>query len=65
MVNPRLAARYAKSLIDLAIENKQLEEVKQEVDFILNVFKVSPEFKEQALAILTKFFPDADVSAVG
>ena len=45
MVNPRLAARYAKSLIDLAIENKQLEEVKQEVDFILHVFKVSPEFK--------------------
>lgn len=45
MVNPRLAARYAKSLIDLAIENNQLEEVKQEVDFILNIFKVSPEFK--------------------
>jgi F-type H+-transporting ATPase subunit delta len=45
MVNPRLAARYAKSLIDLAIEQNQLEEVKQEVDFILHIFKVSPEFK--------------------
>lgn len=45
MVNPRLAARYAKSLIDLAIEQNQLEQVKQEVDFILHVFKVSPEFK--------------------
>lgn len=45
MVNPRLAARYAKSLIGLAIENNQLEGVKEEVDFILHVFKVSPEFK--------------------
>ncbi|HSR39314.1 MAG TPA: ATP synthase F1 subunit delta [Phnomibacter sp.] len=45
MVNPRLAARYAKSLIDLAIEQNQLEQVKQEVDFILHAFKLSPEFK--------------------
>lgn len=45
MLNPRLAARYAKSLIDIAIEKDQLDALKPEVDFLLKIFQVSPEFK--------------------
>lgn len=45
MLNPRLAARYAKSLVDLAIEKDQLDALKPEVDLVLKFFEVSPEFK--------------------
>ncbi|MCU0334750.1 MAG: ATP synthase F1 subunit delta [Chitinophagaceae bacterium] len=45
MQNPRLAARYAKSLIDIAVEQNQLEEVKAEVDRFIGFAKVSPEFR--------------------
>ncbi|HSC54861.1 MAG TPA: ATP synthase F1 subunit delta [Phnomibacter sp.] len=45
MVNPRLAARYAKSLIELATEQNQLEEIKSEVEFILSIFSSSKEFR--------------------
>ncbi|HYM95424.1 MAG TPA: ATP synthase F1 subunit delta [Chitinophagaceae bacterium] len=44
MSNPRLAARYAKSLIDLAIEKEQLEKVFADIQWLQSVCKVSREF---------------------
>ena len=44
MPNPRLAARYAKSLIDLANERSQLEPVYQDMLFLQTVCKESREF---------------------
>ena len=45
MTNPRLAERYAKSLIDLALENGNLEEVHQDAQRIIQVCKLSREFE--------------------
>ena len=44
MNNPRLAGRYAKSLIDLAIEQKQLEAVYKDMKFLLYVTNSNPDF---------------------
>ncbi len=44
MPNPRLAARYAKSLIDLALEKGQLENVYNDMLFLQTVCKQSREF---------------------
>ncbi|MEP6750848.1 MAG: ATP synthase F1 subunit delta [Bacteroidota bacterium] len=44
MPNPRLAARYAKSLIDLAIEQNQLETVYKDMQYLQTICKSSPEF---------------------
>lgn len=44
MQNPRLAGRYAKSLIDLAVERNQLEEVYNDMKYLQAVIKVSREF---------------------
>jgi F-type H+-transporting ATPase subunit delta len=44
MPNPRLAGRYAKSLIDLAIEQDQLEAVYKDMQYLQAVCKSSPEF---------------------
>jgi F-type H+-transporting ATPase subunit delta len=44
MQNPRLAARYAKSLIDLAVERKELDKVYADVQYIQGVGKASPQF---------------------
>jgi F-type H+-transporting ATPase subunit delta len=43
MLNPRLAARYAKSLLDLSIEKGRLEEVHKDVLFLKSVFRGSRE----------------------
>jgi len=43
MNNPRLAGRYAKSLVDLAIERNQLEEVYKDMQYLQAVCKSSPE----------------------
>lgn len=45
MVNPRLAGRYAKSLIDVAVEKDILEAVKADVELLQGAIKASPEFK--------------------
>jgi F-type H+-transporting ATPase subunit delta len=42
--NPRLAARYAKSILDLAIERSQLEEVYNDMLFLQSVCRMSKEF---------------------
>ncbi len=44
MPNPRLAGRYAKSLIDLAQERGQLEVVYADMKFLLAVCKSSRDF---------------------
>lgn len=44
MLNPRLAGRYAKSLIDLSSERNQLEVVYQDMQYLQAVCKASREF---------------------
>lgn len=44
MPNPRLAGRYAKSLIDLAIEKGQLEAVYADMKYLQELCKQSREF---------------------
>ena len=44
MLNPRLAGRYAKSLLDLAVEKDQLEVVFKDMTYLRELMKVSREF---------------------
>ncbi|HRE38854.1 MAG TPA: ATP synthase F1 subunit delta, partial [Chitinophagaceae bacterium] len=44
MQNPRLATRYAKSLIDLAIERGQLEQVFADMQWLQAVCKSNRDF---------------------
>lgn len=44
MPNPRLAVRYAKSLIDLSIEKDQLEKVFADMQWLQSLCKVSKDF---------------------
>ena len=44
MPNPRLASRYAKSIIDLAVEKGQLEIVYNDMQYLQAVCKASREF---------------------
>ncbi|MEO5944666.1 MAG: ATP synthase F1 subunit delta [Ferruginibacter sp.] len=44
MNNPRLAGRYAKSILDLAIEQNQLEGVYADMKFIQSICKSNPDF---------------------
>src|SRR3954463_12865039 len=44
MNNPRLATRYAKSIIDLAVEKDQLDVVYNDMKFILRTCKTNPDF---------------------
>ncbi len=44
MPNPRLADRYAKSLIDLATEQNQLEAVYKDMQYLRAICKSSAEF---------------------
>ncbi len=44
MPNPRLAARYAKSLVDLATQQNQLEAVYQDMQYLRELCKMSPAF---------------------
>ena len=44
MPNPRLAGRYAKSLIDLSIEKGQLEKVYADMQWLQAVCKSNPDF---------------------
>lgn len=43
MPNPRLAARYAKALMDLSLEKGQLEEVYKDVLYLKSIFQASKE----------------------
>ena len=44
MPNPRLAARYAKSVIDLATEQNQLETLYKDMRFLQSICKDNPAF---------------------
>lgn len=44
MLNPRLATRYAKSLLDLAIERKELEKVYSDMQYLQSVSNTNREF---------------------
>ena len=44
MNNPRLAIRYAKSLIDLAKEKDQLTEVYEDMKFLQRTCQSNPDF---------------------
>ena len=44
MPNPRLAARYAKSILGLAIEKSQLEEVYKDMVLLQETCKSSRDF---------------------
>ena len=44
MNNPRLATRYAKSIIDLAIEKDQLDNIYADMKLILRICKSNPDF---------------------
>ena len=44
MRNPRLAARYAKSLLDLSIEKNQLEQVYADMQWLKAVCASNPDF---------------------
>jgi len=45
MPNPRLANRYAKSLIDIAVEKSQMEAVYADMKYLENVCKASRDFR--------------------
>ena len=44
MPNPRLASRYAKSLIDLALEKGELERIFEDMKWLQQVIKGSRDF---------------------
>jgi F-type H+-transporting ATPase subunit delta len=44
MPNPRLASRYAKSLLDLAVERGQLERVNEDMLYLQQLTKASRDF---------------------
>lgn len=44
MLNPRLATRYAKSILDLAVERNELETVYADMQLLHELMKASPEF---------------------
>lgn len=44
MNNPRLATRYAKSIVDLAIEQNQLDVVYEDMKLITAICKSNPDF---------------------
>ena len=44
MNNPRLASRYAKSIIDLAVEQNQLEAICNDMKLMLRICKSNPDF---------------------
>ena len=41
----KVASRYAKSLIDLALENKALEEIKGDMSLFVNILKANTELQ--------------------
>jgi F-type H+-transporting ATPase subunit delta len=54
MSNSRLAGRYAKSLVDLAIEKNQLEAVYADMKYLQAVAKVSREFRNLLVSPVIK-----------
>ncbi len=57
MLNPRVASRYAKSVLDLAVEKGQLEQVYSDMLYLQQLTKASREF----VALLRSPVVKADV----
>jgi F-type H+-transporting ATPase subunit delta len=65
----RIAVRYAKALFEVATEKSVLEEVKNDISFMENVYKLTPEFdlflsnpsltKSERIEWLEKLMPGA------
>lgn len=62
MLNPRVASRYAKSILDLAIEKGKLEEVYNDMLYLQQLNKGSKEFLSLLRSPVVK--PDAKIKAV-
>jgi F-type H+-transporting ATPase subunit delta len=45
MQNPRLASRYAKSILDLAVEQNSLEATLKDMQLLNSIFKASHDFE--------------------
>jgi len=54
MPNPRLAARYAKSLIDLSTEKGQLENVYADMQYLQAICKSNPDFVRLLVSPIVK-----------
>jgi F-type H+-transporting ATPase subunit delta len=63
MLNPRLASRYAKSLLTLAREQENLDGVQADMNYLQSICKQSPEF----LAVLRSpvIQPDKKIKVIG
>ena len=59
MPNPRLATRYAKSLIDLAVEKGQLEKVFADMQWLNAVCKSNRDFVNLLRSPIIKGLVDA------
>ncbi len=62
MLNPRVASRYAKSLIDLAVEKEQLGKVYNDMLYLQQVIKASKEFLNLLRSPIVK--ADAKIKAI-
>lgn len=62
MLNPRVASRYAKSLLDLAVEKGQLERVYTDMEYLQQLTKESRDFLNLLRSPVVK--PDAKIKAV-
>jgi len=62
MLNPRVASRYAKSILDLAVERNELEKVYNDMLYLQQVIKASREFLNLLRSPVVK--ADAKIRAV-
>lgn len=62
MLNPRVASRYAKSILDLAIEKSQLETVYKDMLYLQQLTKGSREFLNLLRSPVVK--ADAKIKAI-
>jgi len=62
MLNPRVASRYAKSILDLAVETGQLEVVYKDMLYLQQLNKASREFLSVLRSPVIK--PDAKIKAI-
>src|SRR5215213_4268783 len=62
MLNPRVASRYAKSILDLAVERGQLEQVYNDMLYLQQLNKESREFLNLLRSPVVK--ADAKIKAI-
>jgi F-type H+-transporting ATPase subunit delta len=62
MLDSIIADRYAKSLFELAQESGKLEKVKSDMDLIIDLMRISPDFKHLLRSPVVR--PDKKVSVM-